>query len=75
VANDIEVKLLNERTDADVAAAASHALEWDALVPADKFEVTVSKRMGHTQESSRMAGPKGGRRTSGAPFGGSQGRQ
>jgi osmotically-inducible protein OsmY len=45
VANDIEVRLssADERTDADIAAAAVHALEWDALVPIDKVDVTVSK--------------------------------
>ena len=44
VANDIEVKLPgpSKRTDADIAAAAIEALEWDALVPADKIRVTVS---------------------------------
>jgi osmotically-inducible protein OsmY len=45
VANDIEVRLpiSSERTDAEIAAAIVRALEWDALVPADKIEVTVSK--------------------------------
>jgi osmotically-inducible protein OsmY len=45
VANDIEVRLSvsSERTDADIAAAALRALEWDAAVPADRIEVTVSK--------------------------------
>ena len=45
VANDIEVRLLSsdQRTDADIAAAAVRALEWDAFVPIDKIEVTVSK--------------------------------
>src|SRR6266436_3510338 len=43
VANDIEVRLATERTDADIAAAAVHALEWDAFVPSDKVNVTVSK--------------------------------
>ena len=45
VANDIEVRLpsSDERTDADVAAAAVRALEWDAFVPIDKLDVTVSK--------------------------------
>jgi osmotically-inducible protein OsmY len=44
VANDIEVRLSSwdERTDADIAAAAIHTLEWDALVPVDKLDVTVS---------------------------------
>jgi osmotically-inducible protein OsmY len=41
VANDIEVKLLSERTDADIAAAAIHALDWDAGIPSDEIEVTV----------------------------------
>ncbi|MGA9510579.1 MAG: BON domain-containing protein [Candidatus Sulfotelmatobacter sp.] len=43
VANDLEVKLSSERTDADIAAAALRALEWDAFVPSDKVQVTVSK--------------------------------
>jgi osmotically-inducible protein OsmY len=45
VANDIEVRLptSSERADADIAAAAVHALEWDALVPIEKLDVTVSK--------------------------------
>jgi osmotically-inducible protein OsmY len=45
VANDIEVRLssLFERTDTDIAAAAVRALEWDAFVPTDKLDVTVSK--------------------------------
>lgn len=45
VANDIEVRLagMSERTDADIAAAVTRALEWDAWVDVDKFEVTVSK--------------------------------
>src|SRR5579871_5463042 len=45
VANDVEVRLpsSDERTDADIAAAATRALEWDALVPANKVQVTVSK--------------------------------
>ena len=45
VANDIEVRLFatSERSDADIAAAAVHALEWDAFVPIEKLDVTVSK--------------------------------
>jgi osmotically-inducible protein OsmY len=45
VANDIEVRLPgnSERTDADIAAAAARALEWDVMVPGDKIKVTVSK--------------------------------
>jgi osmotically-inducible protein OsmY len=43
VANDLEVKLASERTDADIAQAAIHALEWDVFVPADRIKVTVSK--------------------------------
>ncbi len=45
VANDIEVRLplSGERTDADIAAAVTRALQWDAAVPNDKVKVTVSK--------------------------------
>jgi osmotically-inducible protein OsmY len=45
VANDIEVRLpsASERTDADIAAAAVRALEWDAVLPTDQLTVTVSK--------------------------------
>jgi len=45
VANDIEVRLsrADERTDADIAAAAVRALEWDAFLSVDKLDVTVSK--------------------------------
>ena len=45
VANDIEVRLstADERTDADIAAAAVRALEGDAFVSVDNLDVTVSK--------------------------------
>jgi osmotically-inducible protein OsmY len=45
VANDIEIRVAasSERNDADIAAAAVRALEWDAFVPDDKLDVTVSK--------------------------------
>jgi osmotically-inducible protein OsmY len=45
VANDIEVHLptSTEKTDADVATAALHALKWDAAVPDEKIKLTVSK--------------------------------
>ena len=45
VANDVEVRLptSSERTDADIAAAAIRALEWDGLIPGEKVQVTVSK--------------------------------
>jgi osmotically-inducible protein OsmY len=45
MANDIEVHLPRpvERTDADIAAEASRALASDALVPADRIQVTVSR--------------------------------
>jgi osmotically-inducible protein OsmY len=44
VANEIEVRLPAdaEKTDADIAAAV-RALEWDALVPIERIDVTVSK--------------------------------
>jgi osmotically-inducible protein OsmY len=45
VANEIEVRLpsSSERSDADIAAAAVRALEWDAMIPIEKLDVTVSK--------------------------------
>ncbi|MGH3463536.1 MAG: BON domain-containing protein [Kribbellaceae bacterium] len=45
VANDIEVRLPTdaERTDADIAAAVTRALEYDAFVPIENLDVTVSK--------------------------------
>ena len=45
VVNDIEVKLPSsaERSDPDIAAAAIHALTWDAFIPMKKIKVTVSK--------------------------------
>ncbi|HEX5542906.1 MAG TPA: BON domain-containing protein [Micromonospora sp.] len=44
VANDIEVRLPTtaQRTDADIATAATRALEWDAFVPLENLDVTVS---------------------------------
>jgi osmotically-inducible protein OsmY len=43
VANDIEVRPtgLHVRDDADIAAAALHALEWDSKVPDDRLQLTV----------------------------------
>jgi osmotically-inducible protein OsmY len=43
VANDIEVRLSTERTDADIAATAAKALQWNSFVPEDKIQVVVSK--------------------------------
>ena len=45
VVNDIKVRLpvSSERSDADIAAAAVRALEWDAFVPVEKIDVTVTK--------------------------------
>jgi len=45
VANEVEVRLpsVSERTDADIAAAAARALEWDAFIPLDRLDVTVAK--------------------------------
>jgi osmotically-inducible protein OsmY len=45
VANDIEVRLPSsaEKTDAEIAAAAVKALEWDAFLPPDRVKLTVSK--------------------------------
>jgi osmotically-inducible protein OsmY len=45
VANNVEVRLpsSSERTDADLAEAVVRALEWDAFIPVEKLDVTVSK--------------------------------
>ena len=44
VANDIEVRLVGaERTDADIAAAAVNALNWNSTIPVNKVQVTVEK--------------------------------
>jgi osmotically-inducible protein OsmY len=44
VANDIEVRPTGTfaRTDADIAKALRHTLEWDALVPDERIQSTVS---------------------------------
>lgn len=44
VANDIEVRLTGtaERTDADIATAASRGLDWDEFVPVESLDVTVA---------------------------------
>ncbi|MFD0820968.1 BON domain-containing protein [Micromonospora zhanjiangensis] len=44
VADDIEVRLpgADERTDPDIGLAATRALEWDAFVPVETLDVTVS---------------------------------
>src|SRR4029078_7710659 len=43
-ATDIEARppTSSERTDPEIAAAVTRALEWDAFVPVDKIDVTVS---------------------------------
>jgi osmotically-inducible protein OsmY len=45
VANDIEVRLpiAAQLPDSEIAASAVRALEWDAFVPIEHVEVTVSK--------------------------------
>lgn len=44
VANEIEVRPAGvfTRTDPDIARSVRHVLQWDALVPADQIESTVS---------------------------------
>ena len=44
VANDIEVRPTGEftRTDSDIALAVRHVLQWDALVPDEQIQSTVS---------------------------------
>lgn len=54
VANDIEVRLKLERTDADIAADAARALELRSSVP-DSVQATV--RNGHVTLTGRVAWP------------------
>ena len=44
VANDIEVRLpvTSERTDGDIAAAVTRAIEWDAMLPIENLDITVT---------------------------------
>jgi osmotically-inducible protein OsmY len=72
VANDIEVRLPSsaERTDADIAAAATRTLEWDAFVPIERLDVTVSRGWvtikGEVEwEYQRRAAERAARRLSG----------
>ena len=67
VANEIEVKHATERNDADIAAAAVRALEWDSSVPADKIKVTVSKGWVTLRGEGGMAVPEGRRGTHRTP--------
>jgi osmotically-inducible protein OsmY len=45
VANEIEVRPVDAhvRDDEDIASAAVHALEWDAVVPDDRVQVSVEQ--------------------------------
>jgi osmotically-inducible protein OsmY len=54
VANDIEVRLKLERTDADIAADAARALELRSSVPAT---VQATVRHGHVTLTGRVAWP------------------
>jgi osmotically-inducible protein OsmY len=44
IANELEVKLMSERSDTDIAKAAADALKWNVMVPSDKITVKVSNR-------------------------------
>ena len=41
IANEIEVKVPGERSDADIAQAAVNALKWNVLVPSERVKVKV----------------------------------
>ena len=43
VANALEVRLLGDRTDTDIAKAAADALKWNSTVPSDKIKVKVER--------------------------------
>src|SRR5689334_10316966 len=42
IADNLEVKLATERTDADIAEAVTTAIKMDSLVPPDSIKVIVS---------------------------------
>jgi osmotically-inducible protein OsmY len=72
VASELEIELPSsaERDDADIAGAATRALEWDAFVPTGKVEVTVSNgwvtMRGEVEwEFQRRSAERGVRRLSG----------
>jgi osmotically-inducible protein OsmY len=41
VASEIEIKLLDERTDTDIAEAATLAIQLDSRLPSDRIKVVV----------------------------------
>jgi osmotically-inducible protein OsmY len=41
IANEIEVKLTDHRSDSDIARAAADALKWNVMVPSDRITVKV----------------------------------
>jgi osmotically-inducible protein OsmY len=41
VANDIQVRIIGQRSDTDIAKAAADALSWNSLVPSDRVVVKV----------------------------------
>jgi osmotically-inducible protein OsmY len=45
VANELEIQLttLGERTDADIAEAAAHAMLWHVFVPRDRVQVSAAR--------------------------------
>jgi osmotically-inducible protein OsmY len=43
IANELEVRVSKERSDADIAKAAADSLKWNVLVPADRITVKVHK--------------------------------
>ena len=69
VVNDVEIRLPRsaERTDADIAAAATRALESHAGLPIENIEVTVSKGWVTLRGEGRVAIPEVRRRAGGSP--------
>jgi len=72
VANDVEVRLpsKDQRTDPEIAAAVTRALEWDAYVSPEQVDVTVSHGWVHMRgevdwDFQRRAAERAVRRLSG----------
>ena len=63
VANDIEVKLFSEHTDADIAEAAELRLQWDASGAGRQDSGDGFQRLGHAEGRRELELRETGRRT------------
>ncbi len=62
VANDIEVKVLSEQTDTEIANSALQALSGNVSVPSNEIKVISEKRLADTRRQSGLGLPERGHR-------------